>query len=59
MSNRTDTKTLIEALKLLSQEIYSEDGVANACILEGAQRLQELSDLLDVEREFRRGKDMF
>jgi hypothetical protein len=39
---RTPDETLIKALYILSEDIYSEDGVANACILEGATRLREL-----------------
>lgn len=43
---RTPTKTLIEALKILAQDIQSEDGVANAAIYEAANRMQELYDAL-------------
>jgi hypothetical protein len=39
---RTSDETLIKALYILSEDIYSEDGVANTCILEGAARLSEL-----------------
>ena len=35
----TDTKTLIEALRILARDIQSEDGVANAAIAEAADRL--------------------
>jgi FtsZ-binding cell division protein ZapB len=43
MNPRSDTKTIITAMKYLSEEgIYSEDGVANAAIAEAAQRLEEL-----------------
>jgi FtsZ-binding cell division protein ZapB len=43
MNPRSDTKTIITAMKYLSEDgIYSEDGVANAAIAEAAQRLQEL-----------------
>ena len=43
MNPRSDTKTIIMAMKYLSEDgIYSEDGVANAAIAEAAQRLQEL-----------------
>jgi hypothetical protein len=47
MEHSTDTKILIKALRILSKDIYSEDGVANAAILEGAERLKELSDEID------------
>jgi hypothetical protein len=40
---RTKTEILIHALKILSNEIESEDGIANTAILEGAQRLDELN----------------
>ena len=39
---RTSTETLIKALYVLANDIQSEDGVANAAILEAAQRLEEL-----------------
>jgi len=44
---RTDTDILISALKILSDDIQSGDGVANAAIFEGAMRIEELRD--DVE----------
>lgn len=40
---RTDTKTLIEAMRILSRDIQSDDGVANATIAEAADRLEELA----------------
>jgi hypothetical protein len=39
---KTDDQTLIEALRILVNDIQSDDGVANACIAEGANRLAEL-----------------
>jgi chromosome segregation ATPase len=43
MNPRSDTKTIITAMKYLSEDgIYSEDGVANAAIAEASQRLEEL-----------------
>lgn len=42
---RTDDKTLIDALEILSREIQSDDGIANACIREAAQRLRELTEV--------------
>ena len=44
---KTDTKTLIDALRILARDIHSEDGVANAAIREAANRLEELQKLLD------------
>lgn len=39
---RTETGVLAEALRLLSRDIQSKDGVANAAIAEAAGRLEEL-----------------
>ena len=39
---RSKTDTLIEALKILARDIESEDGVPEACLIEAAQRLDEL-----------------
>jgi hypothetical protein len=43
---RTSSTVLARALAILATEIQSEDGVANAAILEGAQRIEELCLLL-------------
>lgn len=40
---KSSDKTLIEALRILANDIQSDDGVANACIREAADRLQFLS----------------
>jgi hypothetical protein len=49
---RTDIKTLIEAMRILSEGIQSEDGVANAAIAEAGQRLQEQDDYInELENE--------
>ena len=39
---RTPDATLIEAVRILARDIQSGDGCANACLLEAAQRLEEL-----------------
>lgn len=39
---RTDTQTLIDAMRILARDIESGDGIANACIAEAADRLEEL-----------------
>lgn len=39
---KTDTNTLIDALRILARDIHSEDGVANAAISEAADRLEKL-----------------
>jgi hypothetical protein len=40
---KSDTKTIIGAMRILSREIYCEDGVATAAIAEAADRLEEIS----------------
>jgi len=41
---RSSTETLIKAMRILSSDIQSDDGVANAAIAEAAQRLAEQQD---------------
>jgi len=41
---RSSTETLISALRILSKEIQSDDGVANAAIAEAADKLEELDE---------------
>ena len=49
---RTSTETLIAAMRILSQDIQSEDGVANAAVAEAAQRLEEQQErITQMERE--------
>lgn len=43
---RTSTPTLIAAMRALARDIESPDGVANAAILEAAERLDKLNHLL-------------
>jgi chromosome segregation ATPase len=38
---RSSTETLIKAMRILSSNIQSDEGVANAAIAEAAQRLEE------------------
>jgi hypothetical protein len=42
MRSRTDI--IISALTKLSEDIHTDDGVVNACLLEAAMRLEELVD---------------
>jgi len=42
---KTNTKTLIKALRTLANDIESRYIVANAAIAEGAQRLEELHEM--------------
>ncbi len=44
---RTPNDILISALRILAEEIQSEDGVANACIAEAADRIEELVEALN------------
>lgn len=39
---KTKSKTLVKALRILSEGVQSDDGVANACIAEAADRIEEL-----------------
>ena len=41
---KSSDESLIKALFILSEDIQSEDGVANAAILEAAFRLKELAE---------------
>lgn len=40
---RTDPKTLVEALRILARTIESGDGIANSCIAEAADVIEELT----------------
>ena len=55
---KTDTKTLIAAMRILSQDIETNDGIANAAIAEASDRMEELcSELLfqkQLSREYAR-----
>jgi hypothetical protein len=43
---RTKTETIIGALRVLAQDIQTQDGVANAAIAEAADRMKELCNKL-------------
>lgn len=51
---RAKTDTIISALKILAEDIHSEDGVANAAIMEAAQRMTELQLQVSVLRRLLR-----
>lgn len=51
-NHETDTKTLIKALRILANDIQSNDGVANTAILEGADRIEKLLELVDGAYDF-------
>lgn len=46
---KTDNKTLVLALRILANDIQSDDGVANACIAEAANRIEELVQQLSAQ----------
>ncbi len=49
---KTSTETLIAAMRILSQDIQSEDGAANAAVAEAAERLAEQHmRIIQLERE--------
>jgi hypothetical protein len=41
---KSDTQTLISALRALARDIETDDGVVNAVLDEAAQRMEELND---------------
>ena len=43
---RSSTTTIIAAMRALARDIDSPDGVANAAILEAAERMEEMLDAL-------------
>ena len=43
---KSKTSTLVFALRILSRDIQSKDGVANAAILEASERLEEMRKIL-------------
>lgn len=48
--HKTDSETLVSALRILANDIQSNDGIANACVAEAADRIEELSnELKEIE----------
>lgn len=43
----SSTPVLIEALRILARDIYSQDGVPNAALAEASQRMFVMHELLD------------
>jgi len=41
-------ETMIAALRILARDIHSEDGVANLCISNAADMIEELTEKLEV-----------
>ena len=55
---RSSTETIIEAMKILSHDIYCEDGVATAAIAEAADRLEEIAaENKKLKTELQEAKD--
>jgi len=48
---KTSTPILISAMRILAADIISEDGIANAVILEAAERLEELDATLSMQMD--------
>lgn len=48
---KTETKVLIQALRILARDIQSGDGVANAAIAEAADRLEEMDAAPQAENK--------
>jgi len=55
---KTKTKTLIKALRILANDIESDDGVANACVAEAADRLEEMNNKIS-ELEIKLVRDTY
>lgn len=53
---KTDNGVLVEALRILANDIQSSDGVANACITEAAERILELQS--DYTRKFEQCEEL-
>ena len=55
---KSTTKTLIEAMRILANEIHSEDGTANAAIFEASERLDEQDRRIkELELELQKSTD--
>jgi len=65
---RSSTETLIAAMRILSRDIKSTDGIANAAVAEAAERLTELAEaerksaitlasLRELSRQWKEGAD--
>ena len=47
----SQTETLVRSLRILSEDIETDDGVVNACLAEAADRLEELNREVDRLRD--------
>ena len=55
---KSTTKTLIEAMQILANEIHSEDGIANAAIFEASERLDEQQKRIEELEQDRAIRDL-
>ena len=46
MTRRSSTATIVHAMRILEDDIKSDDGIANGAIAEAADRIEELVALL-------------
>ena len=47
-SHCSSSATLVSAMRILANDIQSDDGVANAAIREGADRIEQLTEAVKV-----------
>lgn len=48
----SQTTTIIQALKILSEDIQTQDGVISACLLEASERLQHFYNFVEeIQRD--------
>jgi hypothetical protein len=55
---RTDTQTLIAAMRILARDVQCDDGIANSAIAEAADRLEELHTVVLNICEFKEGAEL-
>lgn len=55
---RSDNPTIVSALRILSSDIISQDGIVPCCLLEAADRIEELArnnaELRDLNQQIRK-----
>lgn len=54
---RSSSATLVAALRILAAEVQSGDGVANACIAEAAERIEQLDAAIREAVEYAGGRE--
>ncbi len=48
MRDKTSTKIIADAMRILARDIQSDDGVANGAIMQAAERLEEQAKEIEV-----------